>query len=202
MLACIARGNVLLRVAASARRLTFDETGRASIARQVASPNCDERPDGTPITLAVVHGISLPPGKFGGRAVEKLFTNRLDAAAHPQFAGLEGLRVSAHFFVRRDGRLLQFVPCAKRAWHAGASSWNGRERCNDFSVGIELEGTDDLPYAGAQYTMLARLVKALRRRYPIAEVVGHSDIAPGRKTDPGPAFDWMRLRRLVAPRRR
>ena len=189
-------------MAAPSRRLTLDDDGRASLARQIASPNFDDRPAGTRITLAVVHGISLPPGKFGGRAVEKLFTNRLDAAAHPYFASLAGLRVSAHFFVRRDGRLLQFVPCAKRAWHAGVSSWKGRERCNDYSIGIELEGTDDTPYAQAQYAMLARLVKALRRRYPIADVVGHSDVAAGRKTDPGPAFDWLRLRRLVAPRRR
>jgi len=191
-----------LRVAARPRRLILDDDGRASLARQIASPNFDERPAETLITLAVVHGISLPPGKFRGRAVEKLFTNRLDAAAHPYYAGLAGLRVSAHFFVRRDGRLVQFVPCAKRAWHAGASSWKGRERCNDYSVGIELEGTDNTPYADAQYTMLARLVKALRRRYPISDIVGHCDIAPGRKTDPGPAFDWARLARLVAPRRR
>ena len=191
------RGNVLLRVAATSRRLTLDENGRVSIARQIASPNHDARPDGTPITLVVVHGISLPPGAFGGRAVERLFTNRLDTASRPDYASLAGLRVSAHFFVRRDGRLLQFVPCAERAWHAGVSSWKGRERCNDFSIGIELEGTDDIPYTGAQYAMLARLVKVLRRRYPIADVVGHCDVAPGRKTDPGPAFDWARLARLT-----
>ncbi|MEP7275524.1 MAG: 1,6-anhydro-N-acetylmuramyl-L-alanine amidase AmpD [Betaproteobacteria bacterium] len=180
--------------------MTLDAAGRASIARQIASPNCDERPHGTPVTLAVVHGISLPPGRFGGNAVVQLFTNRLDPAAHPYYAGLAGLCVSAHFFVRRDGRLLQFVPCALRAWHAGGSSWKGRDRCNDYSIGIELEGTDETRYAGAQYAMLARLLKALRRRYPIADVVGHSAIAPGRKTDPGPAFDWARLTRLVAPR--
>lgn len=189
-------------MAAPPRRLTLDAHGRASIARQIASPNCDERPEGETVTLTVVHGISLPPGTFGGRGVEQLFTNRLVTTAHPSYASLAGLRVSAHFFVRRDGRLVQFVPCAKRAWHAGASSWKGRPRCNDYSVGIELEGADDTPYAGAQYTMLARLLKALARRYPIADVVGHSDIAPGRKTDPGPAFDWARLRRLAAPRRR
>ena len=189
-------------MAVASRRLSLDADGRASLARQIASANCDERPGGTPITLVVVHGISLPPGKFGGRAVEQLFTNRLDIAGDSYYASLKGLHVSAHFFVRRDGRLLQFVPCAKRAWHAGVSSWKGRERCNDFSIGIELEGTDDIPYASAQYAMLARLVKALRRRYPIADVVGHCDVAPGRKTDPGPAFDWARLARLVAPRRR
>ena len=158
------------------------------------------RPEATAITLIVVHGISLPPGRFGGHAVEQLFTNRLDPKANASYADLRGLRVSAHFFVRRDGRLVQFVSCAMRAWHAGVSRWRGRERCNDFSIGIELEGTDDLPYAAAQYAMLARLVKALRRRYPIADVVGHSDVAPGRKTDPGPAFDWARLARLTAPR--
>jgi AmpD protein len=124
------------------------------------------------------------------------------SAAHPYFASIAELRVSAHFLIRRDGELLQFVGCNDRAWHAGASSWKGRERCNDFSIGIELEGTDDLPYAAAQYTMLARLVRALRRTYPITDLVGHSDIAPGRKTDPGPAFDWGRLAWLTAPRAR
>ncbi len=197
-----ARRNAGPPVRSVARRLTLDADGLASIACQVASPNFDRRPDGAVVSLVVIHGISLPPGRFGGRAVELLFTNRLDPAAHPYYAQLEGVRVSAHFFVRRDGRLLQFVPCAMRAWHAGVSTWKGRERCNDFSVGIELEGADDLPYAGAQYAMLARLLKALRRRYPIADVVGHSAVAPGRKTDPGPAFDWARLTRLVAPRRR
>jgi len=186
----------------TASRLTLDADGRASIARFVRSPNCDDRPNDTTITVVVVHGISLPPGRFGGRGIEQLFTNRLDPAADPYYASIAQLRVSSHFVVRRDGRLLQFVPCAKRAWHAGVSEWQGRERVNDFSVGIELEGTDMEPYAAAQYTMLARLVKALVRRYPIAAVVGHSDIAPGRKTDPGPAFDWPRLRRLTAPRRR
>lgn len=165
---------------------------------QVCSPNRDARPQATPITLIVVHGISLPPGQFCGDAVERLFTNRLDPAAHPYYATIAGLRVSTHFLVRRDAALLQFVPCTQRAWHAGESAWRGRSRCNDFSIGIELEGTDESPYAAAQYTLLARLVRALRRHYPIEEVVGHSDIAPGRKTDPGPAFDWPRLRRLLA----
>jgi N-acetyl-anhydromuramoyl-L-alanine amidase len=182
-------------------RLALDADGYISPARVVDSPNCDDRPADTPITLVVVHGISLPPGEFGGDAIERLFTNTLDPAAHPYYATLAGLRVSSHFLVRRDGQFVQFVACTRRAWHAGASAWKGRERCNDFSIGIELEGTDTLPYAGAQYTMLARLVRALRRRYPIADVVGHSDVAPGRKTDPGPAFDWPRLRRLTAPRR-
>ena len=186
----------------TATRLTLDADGRASLGRFIRSPNCDERPTGTVITLAVVHGISLPPGRFGGRGIEQLFSNRLDPATDPYYAEIASLRVSSHFVIRRDGRLVQFVPCALRAWHAGVSAWNGRQRVNDFSVGIELEGTDTLPYASVQYKMLARLMKALSRRYPIAEVVGHSDIAPGRKTDPGPAFDWQRFRRLAAPRRR
>jgi AmpD protein len=184
------------------RRLVIDAAGRASLARQVRSPNRDARPVGDAVTLIVVHGISLPPGVFGGDAIERLFTNRLDPAAHPYFASIAALRVSAHFLIRRDGRLVQFVPCAERAWHAGESAWKGRVRCNDFSVGVELEGTDDFPYAPAQYAMLARLVRALRRRYPGADVAGHSDVAPGRKTDPGPAFDWARLERLLAPRPR
>jgi N-acetyl-anhydromuramoyl-L-alanine amidase len=186
----------------STRRLTIDAAGRASIARFIASPNCDNRPDGVAIALAVVHGISLPPGEFGGPGIAELFTNRLDPAADPSYPSIVSLRVSAHFVIRRDGELLQFVPCGKRAWHAGVSRWQGRERCNDFSVGIELEGTDTRPYQAAQYAMLARLLKALYRRYAIRYVVGHSDIAPGRKTDPGPAFDWSRLARLIAPRRR
>jgi len=183
-----------------ATRLAIDPAGVANHATQVRSPNCDERPPGSDITLVVIHGISLPPGVFGGDAIERLFTNRLDPAAHPYFADVAKLRVSSHFLIRRDGGLVQFVPCARRAWHAGVSAWKGRERCNDFSIGIELEGTDTLPYATAQYTKLGRLAKALGRRYPIADIVGHSDIAPSRKTDPGPAFDWARLRRLLTPR--
>jgi AmpD protein len=175
----------------------LDAAGWHRRAARRRSPNCDDRPPGTRVTLLVVHGISLPPGRFGGDAVERLFTNRLDPAAHPYFAGLAGLRVSAHFFIRRDGALLQFVPCERRAWHAGASSWRGRERCNDFSIGVELEGTDTRPYTARQYLRLARLVGALRSRYPIADLAGHSDIAPGRKSDPGPAFDWRRLRALL-----
>jgi AmpD protein len=183
-------------------RLTVDARGIASPAIQIASPNCDARPPDTELTLLVVHGISLPPGEFGGDAIARLFTNRLDPAAHPYYGTIADLRVSAHFLVRRDGALVQFVACAQRAWHAGVSAWKGRERCNDYSIGVELEGADRVPYEDAQYAMLARLVRALRRRYPIADVVGHSDVAPGRKTDPGPAFDWPRLRRLTAPRRR
>jgi len=191
-------------VSASRRgaRLTIDAKGIAPLARYIESPNCDERPDNTAITLAVVHGISLPPGGFGGPGIVELFTNRLDANAHPYYASIANLRVSAHFVIRRDGELLQFVSCDKRAWHAGESSWHGRERCNDFSIGIELEGADTIAYTPLQYRTLARLLKALYRRYRFRHVVGHSDIAPGRKTDPGPAFDWHRLSQLIVPKRR
>ena len=182
------------------RRLAIDERGVANLARQLRSPNRDARPEGAVITLLVIHGISLPPGEFGGDGILRLFTNRLEAARHPYYATIAALRVSAHFLIRRNGALIQFVPCTERAWHAGQSVWNGRECCNDYSVGVELEGTDAIPYAAAQYTMLARLARALGRRYPIAAIVGHSDIAPGRKTDPGPAFDRARLDRLLSPR--
>jgi AmpD protein len=177
--------------------LTLGPSGRLRGARFVRSPNRDRRPRHLPVTLAVIHGISLPPGTLTGNGVRLLFTNRLDPEAHPAYRGLAGLRVSAHFFVRRNGSVLQFVDCAQRAWHAGASRWRGRSRCNDFSVGIELEGTDDIRYTGAQYRTAARLIAALKRRYPIADVAGHADIAPGRKTDPGVAFSWPRLRALV-----
>lgn len=187
---------------ARSARLVVDAEGFVPHARYIESPNCDERPEGTRITLAVVHGISLPPGEFGGPGIAELFTNRLDPSGHFYYASLADLRVSAHFLIRRDGELLQFVPCSKRAWHAGASTWRGRERCNDFSVGIELEGTDAIPYASVQYRVLARLLKALYRRYRFRHVVGHSDIAPGRKTDPGPVFDWKRLAALIVPKRR
>jgi N-acetyl-anhydromuramoyl-L-alanine amidase len=183
-------------------RLTVDEEGLLPFARYVESPNCDDRPEDASITLAVIHGISLPPGEFGGQGIIDLFTNRLDPNTHPYYASIESLRVSAHFLIRRDGELLQFVPCEKRAWHAGVSSWKGRECCNDFSIGIELEGADTIPYKPAQYHVLARVLKALYRRYRFRYVVGHSDIAPGRKTDPGPAFDWKRLERLIAKKKR
>lgn len=145
-----------------------------------------------------MHAISLPPGVFGGTAIEDFFLNRLDTSAHPYYAGLAGLRVSAHFVIRRDGACTQFVPCVKRAWHAGESHWRARARCNDFSIGIELEGADDVAFEDAQYDALARLTRALTSAYPIVDVVGHSEIAPGRKTDPGPHFDWPRYRRLIA----
>lgn len=173
--------------------LVLDANGVLSGARQIASPNHDERPPGMAAELIVIHNISLPPGEFGGDGVERLFTNRLDPEAHPYYREIHQLKVSAHFFIRRDGELIQFVPCGRRAWHAGASQWQGRERCNDFSIGIELEGDDATPFEDAQYATLNTLLAALRLAYPIAGVTGHSDIAPGRKTDPGPCFDWSRV---------
>jgi AmpD protein len=167
--------------------------GLAEGIRYVASPNCDDRPPGAEITLLVLHSISLPPGEYGGGAIERLFTNRLDPEAHPYFREIISLQVSAHFLVRRDGELLQFVPVQRRAWHAGASSWRGRERCNDFSIGIELEGTDEAPFEDRQYDQLASLVRSLRLALPLRDIAAHSDIAPGRKTDPGTRFDWPRL---------
>lgn len=170
-------------------------------AEHCPSPNCDERTPAGAIGLVVVHGISLPPGEFGGPWITDLFLNRLDPAAHPYFREIEGLRVSAHVVVRRDGQLLQFVPFSKRAWHAGQSCFRGRNGCNDFSIGVELEGTDDLPYTEAQYRMLAALIALLRLRYPAIDtgaIAGHADIAPGRKTDPGPAFEWGKLASLLA----
>ena len=189
-------------LSATRRQLALDARGFANLARQVRSPNHDARPAGTAVSLLVVHGISLPPGEYGGDGITRLFTNRLDPRAHPYYAAIAGMKVSSHFLIRRDGELIQFVGCFERAWHAGTSAWKGREHCNDFSVGIELEGADDTAYAAAQYTMLARLIRLLRRAFPINDIVGHADIAPGRKTDPGPAFDWARLRRLLAPRPR
>jgi len=171
-------------------------TGWLSDVRRVVSPNRDERPGGCAPGLIVVHGISLPPGRFGGPWIDQLFTNTLCPDEHEYFATIGDLRVSAHVLIRRDGEMTQYVPFTERAWHAGQSSYCGREACNDFSIGIELEGTDELPYEAAQYRALARVVTALRHAYPSlreAELVGHSDIAPGRKTDPGPAFDWSLL---------
>ena len=165
--------------------------------RLIASPNYDDRPPGESICLLVIHAISLPPGEFGGPGVKQLFTNALDPAEHPYFEEIAHLRVSAHFFIRRDGDVIRFVHPEKRAWHAGVSAWRGRERCNDFSIGIELEGCDTLPFEAVQYERLAGLVRALAGRYPIEAVVGHSDIAPGRKTDPGPCFEWGQLRALL-----
>lgn len=166
--------------------------------RYVESPNQDDRPGDEEPTLLVVHSISLPPGEYGGDAIERFFTNCLDPAAHPYFREICGLKVSSHFLVRRDGGLIQFVPTQKRAWHAGVSRWRGRERCNDFSIGVELEGRDDAPFADAQYETLVDLIVTLRSRHPLRDIAAHSDIAPGRKTDPGPGFDWPRLLAALA----
>ena len=176
-------------------------SGRLEGARQVPSPNCDERPPETAIDLVVVHGISLPPGVYGEGWVDALFSNRLDPDAHPYFREIAGLTVSAHLLIDREGGVTQYVPFHRRAWHAGASCFEGRERCNDFAVGIELEGEDEVPYTEAQYRRLAEVIAALRSAYPDItgdRIVGHADIAPGRKTDPGPAFDWDHLRRLLS----
>jgi AmpD protein len=176
-------------------------TGLISGAQFLASPHHDERPAGTAIDLLVIHGISLPPGEFGGPWIERLFMGTLPADEHPYFKHIAGLRVAAHLLIRRDGTLVQFVPFHKRAWHAGASNFQGREACNDFSIGIEIEGDDAVPYAAAQYPVLASVTCALLQAYPgitSARIVGHSDIAPGRKTDPGPAFDWARYRDILA----
>ena len=154
-----------------------------------------------PVTLAIVHSISLPPGVFRGDAVRRLFTNQLDWDAHPYYGGIRGLQVSAHFLIRRSGRTLQFVSCDQRAQHAGASRWRDRENCNDFSIGIELEGLEGGLFEAAQYRQLARLLRALSRRYPITEVVGHEHVAPARKADPGAGFDWKRLARCCAAAR-
>ena len=171
-------------------------------ARAAPSPNFGARPAGSPIDLIVLHSISLPPGVYGGPQVEQLFTNRLDWSAHPYFAQIRGLEVSAHFFVRRDGELVQFGDADARAWHAGASCWRGRGNCNDDSVGIELEGLEGEVFDAAQYDTLTRLCQQLRQRYPVQHIAGHEHIAPGRKQDPGPGFDWPRLRRALdwAPR--
>jgi N-acetyl-anhydromuramoyl-L-alanine amidase len=170
-------------------------------ARQIASPNRDLRPAGVETDLIVVHGISLPPGEFGGPWIDRLFTNTLPAEVHPYFAEVNSLRVSSHLVVMRDGAVTQYVKFTERAWHAGQSHYRGRDACNDFSVGVELEGTDTLPYEAAQYSALAEVVAALCAAYPrlsADRLTGHSDIAPGRKTDPGPAFDWQLARRLIA----
>jgi len=173
-------------------------SGWLPFARHVPSPNFDSRPPGVDIDLLVIHCIALPPRQYGGDAIERLFCNRLDPHAHPAFAALDGLRVSAHFVVQRDGVLTQYVSCAQRAWHAGQSQFFGRTRCNDFSIGIELEGSDDTPFEDAQYDTLIALGAQLLQRYPLRAVAGHSDIAPGRKTDPGTGFDWKRLKNGLA----
>lgn len=176
-------------------------TGWLQPVRRIESPNCDDRPPGVESDLIIVHGISLPPGEFGGPWIDALFTNGLPADRHPYFAEIADRHVSAHLLVRRDGSLTQYVPFHRRAWHAGASSYEGRGPCNDFSIGIELEGADDVPYEDRQYAVLARLITLVCEAYPAhstARIAGHSEVAPGRKTDPGPAFDWPRLRTLLA----
>ncbi|SNB56403.1 AmpD protein [Marinobacter sp. es.042] len=173
------------------------ETGRISFARWTPSPNFGPRPDGAGISLLVVHNISLPPGQFGGREIEDFFCNQLDHSAHPYFKTIEGVQVSAHLLIRRDGALVQFVSLLDRAWHAGRSCFEGQEECNDFSIGIELEGTDDTPYTTEQYRMLAKVADLIMTAWPDVtanRITGHCDIAPGRKSDPGPAFDWRYFR--------
>lgn len=178
----------------------IDQAGFADHAQFIASPNFDERPTeheaggNTEIDLIVIHNISLPPGQYGGNGIIELFTNRLDADEHPYYAQIHSYKVSAHFLIRRNGALLQFVSCLNRAWHAGQSNWQGRERCNDFSVGIELEGSDFEAFEPAQYLTLNNLIDAISKAYPIQSIVGHSDIAPDRKTDPGPYFDWQQIK--------
>jgi len=177
--------------------LTLDATGRWLLgARRLASPNCDARPPETTVDTLVIHGISFPPGEFGGGHVEDLFCNRLDPGVHSSFGDLAHLRVASHLLMRRDGKVVQFCAFDRRAWHAGESAFDGRESCNDFSIGIELEGLDHVPYEPVQYAQLITVARLLMRHYPAISperIVGHSDIAPGRKTDPGPAFDWERL---------
>ncbi|MFC0140079.1 1,6-anhydro-N-acetylmuramyl-L-alanine amidase AmpD [Erwinia mallotivora] len=172
------------------------QSGWITGVKQVPSPHFNERPENEMPSLLVIHNISLPPGEFGGPWIDALFTGTLDPAADPYFARIAHLRVSAHCLIRRDGEIIQYVPFHLRAWHAGVSCYQGREACNDFSIGIELEGTDTLPYTDAQYQTLEKIARLLARHYPlpVGNITGHSDIAPGRKSDPGPAFDWVRLR--------
>ena len=173
-------------------------TGWLEGVRQIPSPNCDARPEGTEVSLLVIHGISLPPNQFGGDEIDRLFTNQLDPEAHPYFREIYQLRVSSHLLIRRDGEIVQYVPFTKRAWHAGESCYHGQTCCNDFSIGIELEGSDEEAYEDVQYQVLNQVIQLLRQHFPAIgdqDIVGHSHIAPGRKTDPGPAFDWTRIGR-------
>lgn len=179
------------------QRMNIDaHSGRLDIARYIESPNCDDRPDSGDISLIVIHNISLPPGEFGGEGITRLFTNTLDPLEYPDCRELHGLRVSSHLLIRRNGGVIQFVPFHRRAWHAGISEYKGRTRCNDFSIGIELEGADDIPYEEDQYAVLAAILGLLCKTYTGIHphnIAGHSDIAAGRKTDPGAAFDWSRI---------
>lgn len=177
--------------------MKINTAGYLQDAIQIPSPNFDERPLGTTIRLLVIHNISLPPNVFEGNAIIELFTNQLDCNTHPYYEGLRDLKVSSHFLIRRQGEIIQFVSCIKRAWHAGQSCWQGTERCNDFSVGIELEGSDTTPFEAIQYVQLIALTKALFQAYPLEHIVGHADIAPTRKTDPGPFFDWHGFRESI-----
>lgn len=180
------------------------ETGLLDVARQVPSPHFDERPEGGPVDLVVLHNISLPPGEYGGPWIDQLFCGCLDPEVHPYFLEICGLKVSAHLLIRRDGEIIQYVPFNKRAWHAGESNYMGRECCNDFSIGIELEGSDEEPYSDVQYLVLSEVITKLCNSYPdISQqrITGHCDIAPGRKSDPGPAFEWKRLAALLADAR-
>jgi AmpD protein len=172
-------------------------SGWLDAARQSPSPHQDHRPQGSTISLLVIHYISLPPNQFGGDDILKLFAGTLDTRSRPDYAELEGLRVSAHFLIRRDGSLIQFVSCLERAWHAGISSWQGQDNCNDFSIGIELEGGEIQAFEEVQYQVLISLCQTLARLYPIGHVAGHCHVAPGRKTDPGPCFDWQRLQKAL-----
>jgi AmpD protein len=174
--------------------LKLNAAGYIESATQISSPNFDTRPENTSIDMAVIHNICLPPNQYGGPGIIELFTNRLNPNEHPYYAEIYTRKVSSHFLIRRDGELIQFVSCLQRAWHAGVSCWQGRERCNDFSVGIELEGSDFEAFEPAQYKTLNSLLKALKKTYPIRHIVGHSDIASGRKTDPGPYFDWDNIK--------
>ena len=176
--------------------LIIDDTGWLQAVKVIQSPNCDARPDNTNLKLIVIHGISLPPMEFGGGYIQQFFCNQLDGNAHEYFPSICEMKVSAHCLIERDGNIIQFVSFLERAWHAGASIWRGKQDCNDFSIGIEMEGSDDINYANEQYLELNRLVACLLARYPSIDgdaICGHSDIAPGRKTDPGPAFDWQKL---------
>ncbi len=175
-------------------KLTLNAAGYVASATQIASPNVDARPENTNIDLIVIHNISLPPNIYKGSGVVQLFTNQLNPNEHPYYAEIYTRKVSSHFFIRRDGELMQFASCLQRAWHAGVSSWQGRERCNDFSVGVELEGSNFEAFEAAQYQTLKSLLNCLRKAYPIQHITGHSDIAPGRKTDPGPYFEWNRIK--------
>ncbi|SFP36080.1 AmpD protein [Nitrosomonas cryotolerans] len=177
--------------------MKIDTSGYLDEACLIVSPNFDERPEGCDISLLVIHNISLPPNEFGGQGVIELFTNQINPDTHPYYQSLCDLRVSAHFFIRRNGLIIQFVACTQRAWHAGVSCWQGRNRCNDFSIGIELEGSDTIIFTEVQYTRLVTLTHALCKRYPIKDIVGHADIAPGRKTDPGPYFNWQDYRAVL-----